>query len=92
MSGPYCSKEDLDLTNFVKTLKKIAEDKPHLVIFCGPFVNLDNSVIKKEKQIKLTENDDTSLTHHQVFEIILSKINEAFHVFIFLKFKDLKII
>ncbi len=80
MSGPYCSKEDLDLSNFVKSLKKIAEDKPHLVIFCGPFVSMDNIIIKEEKRIKLNLNDNSSLTHHQIFEFILSKINEAFHV------------
>lgn len=80
MNGPYFSKNDLSLNNFVKALKKIADDKPHLVIFCGPFVSLDNSVIINENEIRLNENDNRSFTHHQIIEIILEKINETFSV------------
>jgi hypothetical protein len=80
MNGPYCSKNDLSLNSFVKALKKIADDKPHLVIFCGPFVSFDNSVIINESEIRLNENDKRSLTHLQIVEIILEKINETFSV------------
>jgi len=80
MNGPFYAKNDLSLNNFTKTLKKIADDKPHLVIFCGPFVNLDNEIIKEENEIRLNENDSRNLTHHQIFELILTKINEAFNV------------
>ena len=80
MNGPYFSKNDLSLNNFVKALKKISDDKPHLVIFCGPFISFDNEIISNENEIRLNENDNRNLTHHQIFEIILDKINETFSV------------
>lgn len=80
MNGPYSSKNDLSLNNFIKAIKKVADDKPHLVIFCGPFVSYDNDIISKESEIISNENESESLTHHQIFEKILEKINETFSV------------
>ncbi len=82
MNGPYCSKNDLSLNNFVKALKKIAEDKPHLIIFGGPFISLDNEIIINESDIRLNEKENKNLTHHQIFETIIEKINETFSVII----------
>ncbi|KAL7527113.1 hypothetical protein ACHAXR_001811 [Thalassiosira sp. AJA248-18] len=39
MCGPYTTKDNLDYDPLVDAIVKVAEDKPDVVILCGPFVD-----------------------------------------------------
>ena len=89
MIGPFCENKDLNLNIFVKGLEKIKEDRPHLVILGGPFLSTENTTLE-EGEIKRFKNDNNSLNSFEIFDIIISKINEIFKVRFFLYLNKLK--
>lgn len=60
-------------------MKKIAEDKPHLIIIGGPIVNIENTLIK-DAEIKTSQDANENINYFELFEIFLIKINEIFKV------------
>ena len=62
--------------NFIKTLKKIAEDKPHLIIINGPFFPLENKFV----QDGTMKFNGKIISYNDLYKLMFTKINEVFKV------------
>lgn len=76
MNGPFVGINDINLTYFISTLKKIADDKPHLIIINGPIFPLENKIIQ-EGTMKL---NGVIISFNELYRIFFTKINDVFKV------------
>ncbi len=69
MSGPYTTKDSLEYDPLVDAILKIRQDKPDVVIMCGPFVDARQPLVQSERgAIILDEHgEEETATFHQVF-------------------------
>jgi len=69
MSGPYTTKDNLEYDPLVDAILKISEDKPDVVIMCGPFVDVRQPLVQDERgAIILNEDGEKeTATFQQVF-------------------------
>lgn len=68
-AGPYTTKDSLQYVPLAELLASAAEEKPDLLILCGPFVDVNQSGITDSRLVELT--------HQEVFyERIVAQVNK----------------
>lgn len=79
--GPFFGNKELDFTLFSRTLNKIMLENPHVLIIGGPFLPVDNEIIKSGYcELIIKGNQKRSFSFFEIFQMFLERINDTFKV------------
>jgi len=80
MCGPFTTKDNLDYDPLLDAVVRMMEDKPDVVILCGPFVDVRHPLIKGDNGTGATVVDDNgkrmAVSHECLFASKISTLLE----------------
>ena len=73
MAGPYTTSDNLEYAPLIDAVLQIAQDKPHVVILCGPFVDFRQPLVE---ECVIEEDGVTKHVSHEY--LFRTRISELF--------------
>nr|CAG4644042.1 EOG090X07VJ [Lepidurus arcticus] len=67
-SGPYTFSDELSYAPLTDFLSYVVQNKPHVCVLIGPFVDIKNKII---------ENGDLDVTYHELFVQLMDRVVSA---------------